>query len=150
MAIGFTNRGKLRVLQMALQDRVSTGYFVALVTDTVAPNADTNLFSELEEIAAGNGYSSGGQAVARSLVGFPVENEDDAIDKSSVTMRDVFFAASGGDLPSSGDGISFVILTDNNPTISSREVLAFAEFDSPKTLSDTEILSILDLMFSLT
>lgn len=150
MSIGFTNRGKLRLLQMGLQDRVSTGYFIALVTDTVAPNVDTNIFSELEEINSGNGYSSGGEPIARSVVGFPEDNEDDAIDKSSVTMRDVFFTADGGDLPSSGDGISFIVLTDDNATVSNREVLAFAEFNSEKNLEDGEILSIIALLFSLT
>jgi len=150
MAIGFTNRGKLRAVQAFLQDIALTGFNIALVTNTPPPNADTNLFSELEEINSGNGYSSGGEPVARSIVGFPVSNEDDLTDKSSVTMRDVFFTASGGNLPSSGGGIRFAVLTDDNATVGSREIFAFAEFDSDKTLNDGEVLSILDLLFSLT
>ncbi len=151
MAIGFTNRGRLRFLQAALQDITLTGFSIALVTVTVTPDADTKVLSELEEIIGGNGYSSGGEPIARSIVGFPISVEDDALDKGSVTMRDVFFTASGGTLPSSGLGVKFAVLTDNNPTVSNREVFGFAEFTGiAKILNDTEILSILALKLSLT
>lgn len=150
MAIGWTNRGRLRVLEAALQGIPLTGFHIGLITETVTPTADTKILGELEEIIGGNGYSGGGQPIARSLVGFPTSAEDDAVDKGSVIMRDTFFTATATPMPSAGLGIKFIVLLDDNATINNREVYAYAEFTGlAKILSIGEILSILDLKFSM-
>lgn len=152
MAIGFTNRGKIRMLELLLQGASPPGGFaIALVTDNIIPGPDTNLFGDLEEIVSGNGYNPGGVAISRDLVGFPTALEDDALDKGSITMKDVTFTATGGTLPASGDGVKFAVLTDNNATIENREVYGYAEFTgAAKIVADTGVLSVLGLKFSLT
>ena len=150
MAVGFTNRAKLRMLEAFFQDVFSqSGFAIALVTDTPAPDADTNVLADLTEIVAGNGYSSGGNAIARDNIGFPTSSEDDSADTGSLIMEDTFFTASGGILPASGDGVKFAVLTDNNTIIADREVFAYAEYGAVKTLLDGQMLSVAGLKFTL-
>jgi len=151
MAIGWTNKGKVRMVELLLQGIIPpTGFAIALVTDNIIPGPDTNILGDLDEVISGNGYTIGGEVITRDVTGFPISTEDDTLDKGSVTMKDVTFTASGGTLPASGDGIKFAILTDTNATITNREVYAYAEFaGAAKILADTGVLSILGLKFSL-
>ena len=53
---GATNRGKLRELEWSWRSRaVPTNFYLAFVTDATAPGPDTNILSDLTEIAAGHG-----------------------------------------------------------------------------------------------
>ena len=76
-------------------------------------------FSGLTEIAAGNGYTSGGITVARSSSGFGTMSVASNI--ITIPIQDVSITASGGTVPSSGLG-GYWVLTDNGGTLSAREV----------------------------
>lgn len=79
-----------------------------------APGPNTNVLSDLQEIAAGNGYSAGGEAVARdATTGFDNLTEDDPNDQAYLQLQNVEWTASGGSIPASGDGIRYPVLVDD-------------------------------------
>lgn len=142
MASGWTDKGIYRVLDMAMRNGTEpTTFYLALVTDAVTPTKTTNTLSQLTEIATGTGYSTGGVAVARSNVGFEVLNEADPV---VLQLADVVYTASGGSIPNSGDGARYAVLTDDNVTVGSREVYAWFDLASDRTVSDGQSLTIED------
>ena len=151
MASGWTNRGRLRELEMAFRNEyngstpAASPFYVALITSASTPDADTNLFSELTEITAGNGYVTGGTNIARSAVGFDVLTEDDGNDLAFIQLLNVQFTASGGTIPASGGAARYSILTDDNATIASREVLAFWDLTSGRSIGNGANLNLNDL-----
>ena len=144
---GITNRGTLRILQLAFQNYTlpGGGFAVALVTAAVAPNPDTNLFSELTECAAGNGYASGGAGVNRDAVDFYVTIEDDVNDRALVQIKDISWLANGGPIPASGAGARYAVLTDRNATVANREVYAFWDLGADKSVPNGTTLILRDL-----
>jgi len=141
--IGITNKGTFRILDIVFRGASPTTlYYLALVTDTVVPTVDTKTLGDLEEINAGNGYSSGGVVVEKSSTGFPTIVEDDIGDKSSVTMKDVSITAVGGTMPASGDPISYFVLTGDGAPISSREVYAFGDFEGEVIVLENTPISV--------
>ncbi len=151
MAHGWTNRGRLRELEMAFRNEykgsaiAASPFYVALITDAVVPTADTDLFSELTEIVAGNGYTAGGVNIARSAVGFDTLTEDDANDLAFIQLLNVQFTASGGTIPASGGGASYAILTDDNGTQADREVLMFWDLAAARSIGNGANLNLNDL-----
>ena len=125
MASFITNRGKFNAMNAYLKNATEpTQFYLVLTTSSVTPTVDTNLFSDLaNEIPAGNGYTSGGLAVTRDATGWPTATEDDTNDWALFTLQDCVFTASGGSLPGSGTGARWGILTDDNATLNSREVI---------------------------
>ena len=94
---GWTNRGKYR----SLEDRfravaAPANYYVALVTVANVPDPDTNVLSDLTEIAAGNGYVAGGYQLTPGVVDFDVLTEDDVNDRAFIQIKDVVWTAVGG------------------------------------------------------
>lgn len=143
MASGWTNRGRLRALEVYFRNGTEpTNFFLALFTAAATPTADTNVFSDLTEIATGNGYSTGGVSVARNSTDFDVLTEDDSNDRALTQLKDEVYTASGGTLPASGSGASFACLTDDNVTVSAREVVAFFDLVSPRQVSDGQALTL--------
>lgn len=146
---GVTNRGKLRELQYTYQARaLPAKLFVALVTNTTPPTASTAVFSQLEEIAAGNGYSQGGIELTPGVVDFPTAIEDPTNNLARALVRNIQIAAAGGAIPSSGPGISWAVITDNNPTIADREVLRYLDVrdgTTPRTIADAQNITLTDL-----
>jgi hypothetical protein len=116
-------------------------FHLAIVTNSPAPTVDTNTLGELTEIPAGNGYTAGGQVVARNNTDWPTLTEDDALDRATAIMASKVWTASGGTLPSSGDGFH-AVLTDANGTLGSREVLAFWSFGGPARVSAGQTLTV--------
>lgn len=142
---GWTNKGKYRALGIQFRaDTIPTNYYVALVTSAVAPGPDTNTFSELTEIAAGNGYTSGGIQLTPGATDFDTWTEDDANDRALVQLKDLTWTASGGPIPSSGSGARYAILTDDNVTIANREVLAYWDLSSDRSVADGQPLTLQD------
>lgn len=140
MASGWTNRGLYRQKKaMCHADAYPTTFKLHLVTDATEPTADTNTLSDLTEIATGNGYS-GGITVNRNSTDFDTVTESDADDWAFSQLKDYTVSASGGTIPPSGDGISFVVLTDDHATPGSREVWAYWDVrvggTTPRTISD--------------
>ena len=142
---GWTNKGKYKVLGWGFRaETPPTNFYVALVLATGTPNADINTFGQLPEIAAGNGYASGGYQIARSTVGFDVWTEDDTNDRGLVQCKDCVWTASGGSIPASGLGARYAVLTDDNVTIASREVYAYWDLVSDRTVSVGQTLTLQD------
>lgn len=142
MASGWTDKGIFRVLDIAMRGGTApTTFYLALVTDSITPVKTINTFSQLDEIDAGTGYVTGGTAVARSAVGFDVLNEADPV---VLQLADVVYTASGGSIPNAGAGARYAILTDDNGTVGNREVYAWFDLGSDRTVSDGQSLTIED------
>lgn len=143
---GITNKGKMRFLEWALRGgTVPTTFYVALVTDAVVPTADTNTKSELTEIVNGNGYTTGGIAVNNDSTDWDTLTEDDGNDRGLIMIKDLVWTASGGAIPGSGDGASYAVLTDDNGTQGSREVLAFWNLGGEFVVLSGQTLTLTDL-----
>ena len=142
---GWTNRGKYYVLGVAFRDvTVETNYYLALCTDADTPDADTNTLGELTEIAAGNGYTSGGAQLTPGATDFDTYTEDDVNDRGLVQIKDVTWTASGGSIPDTGDGARYAVLTDDNGTVNSRVVYAYFDLSSARSVSDGQDLTLQD------
>lgn len=147
---GFTNRGKLRLLEMALRGEYNgsslpSNLYVALVTSATAPDADINTLSQLTEITAGNSYTSGGYQLSLNDTDFDTLTEDDSSDRGRILIKDVVWTASGGTIPDSGDGARYAVLLDDNATVDNREVLAYWDLGSSVQVSDGQSLTLADL-----
>ena len=142
---GWTNRGKYRLLGWVLRnDMEPANFYVALVTSATAPDADTNTLGDLTEIAAGNGYTSGGYQLTPGSTDFDIHTEDDANDRGLVQLKDVAWTASGGSIPASGSGARYAVLTDDNATVADREVLFYWDLSSDRSVSDGQTLTLQD------
>ena len=147
---GWTNKGKALFLSTARGVALPTNFFVALVTSAVPPVADTNTLSQLTEIAAGNGYTSGGISLTKNTTDFDSLVENDTNDRGELQIKDLLWTASGGNLPASGDGARYAVLTDDNGTVGSREVYHFWDLSSDRTVSDTQTLTLQDCEIRIT
>lgn len=143
---GWTNKGKAHVLGVVFRNVAEvTNYYVALVTSATAPTADTNTLGQLTEIAAGNGYTSGGFQLTAGTTDFDTLTEDDANDRGLVQIKDVAWTASGGSIPGSGNGARYAVLTDDNATVGSREVYAYWDLTADRTVSVSQSLTLQNL-----
>lgn len=151
MASGWTNKGKYHVLNLTFLNATEpTNYYVLLATSATTPTADTNTVSDLTEIAAGNGYTTGGYQLARNGTDFDTITEDDTNDKGLVQVKDVVWTASGGSIPGSGNGARWAVLTDDDGTIANREIYAWWDLSSDRSVSDGQTLTLTDLELDLT
>ena len=142
---GWTNKLKYNILGWTFRGvALPTNFYVALVTSAVAPTADTNTKSELTEIANGNGYTTGGISLTKNTTDFDVLTEDDANDRGLIQIKDLVWTASGGSLPGSGGGARYAILTDDNATQGSREVFAYFDLSSDRSVSNGQTLTLQD------
>lgn len=119
-----------------------TNFYVALCTSAVTPTADTNTLSELTEIAAGNGYTSGGISLARNATDFDVLTEDDANDRALTQIKDLIWTAAGGPIPASGGGARWAVITDDNATVGSRQVFAYWDLASDRSVASGQTLTL--------
>jgi hypothetical protein len=142
---GVTNRGKyLMLLEYFRNPAEVTNLYVALFTSAGVPTVDTNVFSELTEIAAGNGYTTGGIALSRNATDFDVASEDDSGDLAKIQVRDLAWTAAGGSLPASGAGARYACLTTDEATVANRQVIAFWDLVSDRTVSVGQVLTLQD------
>lgn len=146
---GFTNRGKFAILATYFRadGTQSPGAFSARLTKTTAPTADINLFSELTEIAAGNGYSAGGIALARNATDFDVITEDDVNDRALIQTKDLVWNASGGPIPSDSVGAEDLVICDDE--VSPQVIGYFSLGGTPIVISDTQALTLQNPEFRL-
>lgn len=140
---GWTNRGKYNVLNLVFRNAAEpTNFYVFLATSAAAPTADTNLKSDLTEVAVGNGYSAGGISINRDSTDFDVLTEDDTNDRALIQLKDLVWTASGGNLPGSGSGARYAILTDDNGTLANREVWNYFDLVSDRMVSSGQSLTL--------
>jgi len=151
MAVGWTNRGKYKMLDWVFRNTTEvTNFYVALVTSAVAPTCDTNTLSELTEIADTNGYTTGGYQITPGATDFDVINEDDTNDLAKIQLKDIVWMASGGSIPASGSGARYAVLTDDNATVGSRIIIAYWNLVSDRSVSDGQALTLQDCELRLT
>lgn len=151
MASGITNRGKYKLLDWVFRaSTLPTNFYVALCTSAATPTVDTNTFSELTEIAAGNGYTAGGTSLTKNSTDFDVLTEDDTGDLGKIQIKDLTWTASGGSLPGSGNGARWAVLTDDNATQGNRIVLAWWDLTSDRSVSVGQPLTLQDCELRLT
>ena len=151
MASGITNHGKYKLLDWVFRaSTLPTNFYVALCTSAATPTVDTNTFSELTEIAAGNGYTAGGISLTKNSTDFDVLTEDDTGDLGKIQIKDLTWTASGGSLPGSGNGARWAVLTDDNATQGNRIVLAWWDLTSDRSVSVGQPLTLQDCELRLT
>lgn len=117
-------------------------FAVFLATNTTPPTPDSNLKPDISEIATGNGYTAGGINVARNSTDWDVQTEDDVNDRALIQLKDIVWTAAGGPIPASGAGARWEILTDQNVTVASREVIGYWDLVSDRTISDGQTLTL--------
>lgn len=140
---GWTNKGKFNMLNLVFRNAAElTNFYLFLATSATAPTADINTKSELTEIATGNGYTAGGISINRDATDFDVLTEDDTNDRGLIQLKDMVWTASGGSLPGSGNGARYAILTDDNVTLGSREVWAYFDLVSDRSVSVSQTLTL--------
>lgn len=138
-----TNKGVYRMLEDRMRGvAVPTNYYVALFTSAVTPSVDIDTKSELTEIATGNGYTAGGIQLTPNATDFDVLTEDDTNDRALVQIKDLVWTASGGPLPTSGNGARYACLTDDNATQGSREIFASFDLSSDRSVSAGQTLTL--------
>jgi hypothetical protein len=152
---GFTNRGKLRNLEMTYRGEYNggalpTNFYVALCTSAVAPTQDTNVLDDLTQIATGTGYADGGYSLTPGSTDFDVIAEDDGSDFGSIQIKDIVWTASGGSIPNSGDGARYAVLTNDVGAASGREILAYWDLSSDRQVSDGQTLTLQNCELRLT
>lgn len=148
---GITNRGKYAFLATYFRADAQfepTAFSARLVTAAVAPGPDTNLASELTEIAAGNGYTAGGISLGRNATDFDVITEDDVNDWAYIQIRDLVFTAGGGPIPATGDGAQTLIIADDDTTPNAIGYMSLGA--SPVVVSDGQSLTLQNPEFRLT
>lgn len=148
---GWTNKGKMSILEAYFRNTgAPTNFYVALLTSATSPTQDTNTMADHTQIATGNGYADGGFSLTRNATDFDVLNEDDTNDRGDIQIKDVVWNASGGPIPSSGNGARWAVLTDDNVTVSAREIYAYWDLVSDRSVSDGQSLTLQNLELRLT
>lgn len=147
---GWTNRGKFACLGYWCRstDPLTLQFYMALVKST--PDQDDNLMSDLTEVAAGNGYTAGGEPVARSAAGWDVLTEDDGNDWALCQVADEVWTAAGGDLPSDSVGATYAVITDDDAVVANREVYHYGSLGGARVVSTGQTLTIQNFEVRLT
>ena len=137
---GFTNAGKENVLNYAFR-AVSTPstYKLHLCTSASAPSSDTNTLGDLTEIS--DSYTVASLTPGTSH--FDSTQEDDSNDKGIIQIHDITFA---GPITNA----RYCVLTDDNGTEASREVLLYWDLASNRSVSSGQNLVLQDLQIELT
>lgn len=144
---GWTNRGLLRLLTYAFRGMaIPDHYYIALVTAAQAPSWSTNTIGDLTQIAAGNGYSAGGYALTPGETDFDELNEESSDEYyAEIKIKDISFDAAGGNIPASGDGAAYAVLTNDNATVANREVLYYWYLGGTRSVSSGNSFNLHDL-----
>lgn len=151
MANVATNRGKYLLLgQRYRAVAAPTNLYVLLATSAATPTADTNLVSDLTQIATGNGYSDGGYQLTPGSTDFDVYTEDDTNDYAFVQLKDVVWTASGGSIPASGNGARWAVLTTDEGTVANRQIEVAWDLSSDRTVSSGQTLTLQNAELRLT
>lgn len=149
MASGVTNRGRYLMADSYFRGATPPVSFkLLLCTATTTPTVDTNVLSDLEEIADGNGYTQGtGISVARDGTDWDVLTEDDTGDLAHLELKDEVFTASGGPLPSDSVGARWAVLgtLDADP-----QIICWWDLGSDRVVSDGQPLTLQDSTIELT
>lgn len=139
---GSTNRGKYNLLALMRGAALPTNFYIALCSAAV--DADDDTFSDATEVAAGQGYTSGGIAITPNATDFDVLTEDDVNDRAYIRIKDITWTGSGGTLPSSGSA-TYAVMTDDNASQPAREIWFYWDLGGSFSVSDGQDLTLVDL-----
>jgi hypothetical protein len=144
---GITNRGKLRLLEIALANTAQSGaipsnYYVHLLLDRESPTAGTNTLGNVTQIADGNGYNTSGYTINRDTTDWDTQTEDDSTTIAYLQLKDVVWTAAGGTLPSAGSGARWAVLTNDDATLGDREVYFYWDLSSEREVSTGQTLTL--------
>jgi len=140
---GWTNRGKYRTIRVALGSTDTPASFrVFLLTPATAPTAGTNTLADVTQVADGNGYSTGGYAIARNTTDWDTFTEGDTGSRAFAQLKDVVWTASGGAIPSAGSGARYACLGNYTSTLASTDVWYYWDLSSERTVSDGQTLTL--------
>jgi hypothetical protein len=141
---GWTNRGRYLFLKR-LHDGTAlpSNYYLVLCTNDDIPQTTTDTMAGMTEIAAGNGYSSGGISIDLDTLDWTGAGEDDVNDKGYISLSTVTFTGTGGQIPISGKGASYAVLTDDaGTTINSRNVLYYWNLKRANVIRENDELKL--------
>lgn len=148
---GWTNRGKYLTLGWIWRAQAEpTNFYMALLTSATAPTADTNTMSDHTQIATGNGYTDGGYQLTPGGTDYDVWTEDDTNDRALIQCKDIVWTASGGPIPSSGNGARYAVHTDDNATVANRQIVHYFDLASDRSVSSGQTLTLQNCEFRLT
>lgn len=124
-----------------------TNYYIALVTDAVAPGPSTTTLGTLTEIAANTsgGYQSGGYQLSRNATDFDVLQEIGTSNNWQLQVKDVSWQHATESIPRTGSGARYAVLTDDNATIANRRVLNYWDLSSARQVSANQPLTLQNL-----
>ena len=100
-----------------------------MLTNT-APVATNEIFANLTEISAGNGYSAGGTQAT-------ISTSSHSSGTYKLVLADVVFTASGGTI----GALRYAALYNDTPTSPADPLIAWWDYGSSITLLDTETLT---------
>lgn len=103
----------------------STHTFKVALTN-VAPVATNTIFANITEIAAGSGYTAGGQSATAGIT--------ETTGTATVSAVDVVWTASGGTI----GPFRYVVLYNDTATSPADALVAWWDYTSSITLADTE------------
>ena len=89
--------------------------------------------------------ADGGLAVARNTTDWDSRVEDDTDDRAEFQIKDLIWTATGGPIPASGDGARWAVLTTDEATVANRQVIAFFDLVSPRSVSAGQTITLLDM-----
>jgi len=151
MASGWYNRGKMLVLQHATEQTAApVNFYAPLLLATYTPDPDHATWAALSanEIAAGDGYTTGGEAIPSSASGFDAPSQNDGSDYGQIQLADVVYTVSGTSIPASGSGARYMAMTDDNATQANRQLYMY--FDLVSDQSSTVSITLEDFIARLT
>ena len=163
MASGVTNIGKVKLLEMAFRNTYDTAamdtsankFFIALATSAVSLSATTLLFDTTTQIPDTAGYLDGGIGIDRNTSGSSTAPgwdtlvRDTTSNYGAVKMADVVFTASGT-FPASGGGARYAILTNDDAAVGSRDVLAWFDLTTSRSIELGSTLTLQDIEVRIT
>jgi len=141
---GWTNKGKMRLLETLRGVSLPTNFYVMLFTSASAPTSDSNVASDLTEVAAGNGYVTGGYSLTKNTTDFDTISEDDSGNFGSLKIKDVVWTASGGSIPASGGDARYACLVDDDGTVADREIWIYWDLTSDRSVSSGQAITLDD------
>jgi hypothetical protein len=132
MANTWTDYGINRMLDITFRSATGpTACSVRLLSTLTGSGVDNEDWSGISanEVANGNGYTTGGATVALSNVGFDVLSDDSANNRQYLQLADVSWTASGGSITAAGAAL---VMTDGGTD----KVWAIFDFSGSVTASD--------------
>lgn len=107
------------------------------------PGPKTQVLSDLNQIAIGNGYPSGGLEITLDSTGVPTFSlTSTAPFRFYFRIQNTDFVADGGTLPASGLGARYAVLLDDNVVPADRVVIGYYDLVAARSVSDTQKIGV--------